>query len=215
MKHDIKVILALTMAATFLGSCTNTESTMSSEATPDTSTEVVATENQSRLQHPMDPDTDMSDERQTNENVSVDNKLGQNLNIVALLQQDQNLTTFVELIRAADLVVTLESPAPYTVFAPTNQAFASLPSGTLEALKAPGNKMELTRLIQAHVLPNRITSAEMQDNMPMKTATGEEVIVKKNGTTLTVGGAKIITADVQASNGVVHVIDKLLVPPKE
>lgn len=215
MKREIKVLIAVATAATTLFSCTNTESTMGSEATSDTSTEVVTTEEQSRPQRPMDADTDMSEERKTGENVSVDNKLGRNQNIVALMQQNQNLSTFVELIRAADMVVTLESPAPYTVFAPVNQAFASLPAGTIEALKDPANKLELTRLLQAHVLPNRITSPEMQDNMPMKTATGDEVIVRKNGNILTVGGAQIITADVQASNGVVHVIDKLLVPPKE
>lgn len=174
----------------------------------------VTDENETAPQAPMDPDTDMSSERIEDTNVSASNKLGSNLNIVALVQQNPNLTTFLDLIRAADLVVTLESPAPYTVFAPTNEAFAALPAGAIEDLKDPANKLELTRILQAHVLPNRIATAEMQDNMPMKTAQGEEVVVTRNGSAITVGGAGIVTPDVRASNGVVHVIDKVLIPPK-
>ncbi|GAA4441795.1 hypothetical protein GCM10023188_40740 [Pontibacter saemangeumensis] len=170
--------------------------------------------NETGAQAPMDPDTDMSSERTADANVSAGNDLGSNLNIVALVQQNPDLSTFLELIRAADLLVTLESPAPYTVFAPTNEAFAALPNGALENLKDPANKLELTRILQAHVLPNRISTEEMQGNMPMKTAQGEELVVMRNGTELTVGGASIITPDVRASNGVVHVIDKVLIPPK-
>ena len=175
----------------------------------------VADKNETAPQAPMDPDTDMSSERATDTNVSANNELGSNLNIVALVQQNPNLSTFLELVRAADLVVTLESPAPYTVFAPTNQAFADLPAGALEDLKDPANKLELTRILQAHVLPNRIVTEEMQDDMPMETAQGEEVVVTRRGSEIKVGGATIITPDVWASNGVVQVVDKVLIPPKE
>lgn len=174
----------------------------------------VADESETAPQAPMDPDTDMSSERMEDTNVSANNELGSNLNIVALVQQNPDLSTFLELVRAADLVVTLESPAPYTVFAPTNQAFADLPAGALENLKDPANKLELTRILQAHILPNRIVTEEMQDNMPMKTAQGEEVVVTRSGSEIKVGGATIITPDVRASNGMVHVIDKVLIPPK-
>lgn len=187
----------------------------------DTGTEITGTAVEAQVaerdpdsQHPMDPDTDMSAERTGNNNVSADNTIGRNMNIVALVQQNPNLSTFLELIRAADLVTILESPAPYTVFAPTNEAFAALPAGTVESLKAPAAKMELTRILQAHVLPNRISSSEMRHNMPMKTAQGDEVIVTRNGTDIKVGGANIITPDVQASNGIVHVVNRVLVPPQ-
>ncbi|WP_460921729.1 fasciclin domain-containing protein [Pontibacter brevis] len=203
------LMLAVVTAACYgcASSDTNTDIT-------GTATEAQVTENESGSQHPMDPDTDMSAEQTGDNNVSADNTIGRNMNIVALVQQNPNLSTFLELIRAADLVTILESPAPYTVFAPTNEAFAALPAGTVEGLKAPAAKMELTRIIQAHVLPNRISSAEMQHNMPMKTAQGEEVIATRNGSVLEVGGARVITPDVQASNGIVHVVDKVLVPPQ-
>lgn len=205
------------MVATLSYGCTNSENAGGTD-TAASDTEVMAkstaTEEENDSQHPMDQDTDMSAEKTEESTVSAQNQLGSEQSILALLQQNESLSTFVELIRAADMVVTLESPAPYTVFAPTNEAFAALPQGTIETLKAPGNKMELTRIIQAHVLPNRITSEEMQHNMPMKTAMGEEVIVKKNDDTIMVGGAKVLLKDVQASNGVVHVVDKLLIPPK-
>lgn len=166
-------------------------------------------------QAPMDPDTDMSAEGKTDVNVSASNEVGRNMNIFALLRDNPEMSTLVELIRAADLVVTLESPAPYTMFAPTNAAFAALPAGTLDALKQPGNKLELTKLLQAHILPNRITANEMKDNMPMKTTQGEELIVQRQGSSIKVGGANVLATDVDASNGVIHVIDKVLVPPKK
>ncbi|GAB3197802.1 hypothetical protein GCM10027293_13130 [Pontibacter aydingkolensis] len=184
---------------------TTTGTTLESEIKEDTSGSKKA----------MDPDTDMTAEDTTDTNVSASNQIGREMNIVALVQQNPNLSTFLELIKAANMIVTLESPAPYTVFAPTNQAFAALPAGTVEAFKQPGNELELRRLIQSHILPNRITSADIRDNMPMKTAQGEEVIARRKGQTFTVGGATVLTADVNASNGVVHIIDKVLVPPKE
>lgn len=162
----------------------------------------------------MDRDTEMSSENPGDNNVSASNPIGRAMNIVALVQQNPNLSTFLELIQAANMVTVLESPAPYTVFAPTNAAFAALPDGTVAALKQEGNELELTRIIQAHVLPNRITSAEMQNNMPLKTAQGEEVIVSRDGQDIRVGGARVVQPDVQASNGVLHVVDKVLIPPQ-
>ncbi|WP_162055609.1 fasciclin domain-containing protein [Pontibacter pamirensis] len=211
MKRTVQQLMIIAAAAVFgygcAGSDTGTDIT-------GTAVEAQITEDESGSQDPMDPDTDMSAERTGNNTVSADNTIGRDMNIVALVQQNPNLSTFLELIRAADLVTILESPAPYTVFAPTNEAFAALPAGTIESLKDPASKLELTRIIQAHVLPNRISSAEMQHNMPMVTAQGDEVIVTKDGAAIEVGGAKVIIPDVQASNGIVHVVDRVLVPPQ-
>ena len=204
----------LTMVAplTLCIGCASSDSSMDYE---NVAMESPATdENESGSQTPMTTGTDMSSGGTSDAGVSADHTLGSNLNIVALVQQNPNLSTFLELIRAADMVVPLESPAAYTVFAPTNEAFAALPAGALESLKAPANKLELTRILQAHVLPNRITTQEMQENTQMKTAQGKELAVTRNGATIEVGGAEIITPDVQASNGVVHVIDSVLLPPK-
>lgn len=213
MKKKIFYLLfAVTAGSLSLFGCAGSDTSID---TTGTVIESEIKEDESGSQAPMDPDTDMSAEKHIDTDVSANNPIGREMNIVALVQQNPNLSTMLELIKAADMVTVLESPAPYTVFAPTNEAFAALPAGTVEALKRPDNKMELRRLLQSHVLPNRITSAEMQDNMPMKTATGEEVVARRNGQELTVGSARVIQADVNASNGVIHVIDKVLVPPKE
>ncbi|MCJ8165850.1 fasciclin domain-containing protein [Pontibacter sp. E15-1] len=145
--------------------------------------------------------------------VSAENELGSNQNIIALVQQNPDLSTFLDLLRAADLVVTLESPASYTVFAPSNKAFAALPEGTLAALKAPSNKMELTRILQAHILPIRLYTASLQQHPAVTTAQGDALKVTHSDSGLMVGGAHVLTPDVKAANGVVHVIDKVLVPP--
>lgn len=211
MKRIAYQSILIAVAAVFCYGCAGSETGADITGT---AVEAQITEDESASQDPMDPDTDMTAEDTGNNTVSADNAIGRNMNIVALVQQNPNLSTFLELIRAADLVTILESPAPYTVFAPTNEAFAALPAGTVESLKAPAAKMELTRIIQAHVLPNRISSAEMQHNMPMVTAQGDEVIVTKEGSVITVGGARVITPDVQASNGIVHVVDRVLLPPQ-
>ncbi|TPE43641.1 fasciclin domain-containing protein [Pontibacter mangrovi] len=147
--------------------------------------------------------------------MSADNPLGRRPSLVALAQQRPELTTFMELLMAADMVTRLESPATYTVFAPTNEAFAALPEGTLEALKQPGSQLELQHILQAHILPKRVTTDEMQNNMRLMTAYGDEVLVTRTGSSLQVGKASVLQADIQASNGILHTIDKVLAPPAE
>mgnify|MGYP005749040061 CR=1 FL=1 len=212
MKKYKRYLLLLIVGPFMLFGCASSDTT-DAEVTAEIESEIK--EDESGSQAPMDPDTDMTPVDTAASRVSADNPIGREMNIVALVQQNPNLSTLLELIKAADMVVVLESPAPYTVFAPTNRAFAALPAGTLDALKRPENKMELKRILQAHVLPNRITTMEMSDNMPMKTAQGDEVVAKRKGQTLTVGGAQILMPDMKASNGVVHVVDKVLVPPKQ
>ncbi|WP_266202790.1 fasciclin domain-containing protein [Pontibacter kalidii] len=221
--RTLKIFAAL-LAASFgtLGcASTDTSATMDSTVSAGGNTvdspveEQAVRDNTSGSQAPMDPDTDMSVEGNPKDVVSADNPIGRRPSIVALAQQTPELSTFLELIKAADMVTILESPAPYTVFAPTNAAFDALPAGTVEVLKQPGNQLELQRIIQSHVLPNRITTDEMQDNMPMMTAYGEEVIATRNGGTLKVGNATVLKSDIQASNGIVHIVDKVLAPPAE
>lgn len=147
--------------------------------------------------------------------VSAENEMGSDLNIVALAQYNQNLSTFFELIRNADLTIMLESPGNYTVFAPTNEAFDALPTGTLEILKDPVNKAELTRIIRAHIIEEKMLAAALKNNTALATAIGENVQVSVNNGVIVVGDARIIKEDIDASNGVVHIIDKVLVPPKQ
>lgn len=134
-------------------------------------------------------------------------------NIVAVAQETPDLSTLVEALTAAELVETLEEPGPYTVFAPTNEAFEAL-GGTLETLLEPANKAELAEILTYHVVPGELTASELSDGQQLETVQGESLEVKINGEEATINGAAVVTPDVEASNGVVHVIDEVLTPPQ-
>ena len=146
-------------------------------------------------------------------------------NIVENAVHSKDHTTLVAAVKAAGLVETLEGPGPFTVFAPTNEAFAKLPKGTVETLLKPENKDKLAAVLTYHVVPGRLTAqdlAGMVDQMggkaTLKTVQGEDLTVERRGKShLTVTDAKgdvadITIADVLQSNGVIHVIDKVLIP---
>jgi len=134
-------------------------------------------------------------------------------NIVAVAQETPELSTLVEAVTAAGLVATLEEPGPYTVFAPTNAAFEAL-GGTLDTLLKPANKAELSEILTYHVVPGELSSAELSDGQKLETVQGGSLEVKISNGEVTVNGAKVATADVEASNGIVHVIDEVLLPPE-
>jgi uncharacterized surface protein with fasciclin (FAS1) repeats len=146
-------------------------------------------------------------------------------NIVENAVNSKDHTTLVAAVKAAGLVDTLESPGPFTVFAPTNEAFARLPKGTVATLLKPENKDKLTAVLTYHVVAGRLTAqdlASMVDHMggkaTLKTVQGEDLTVERRGKShLTVtdakgGVAEITIADVLQSNGVIHVIDNVLIP---
>lgn len=133
-------------------------------------------------------------------------------NIVEVAAETPELSTLVDAVTAAELVETLEEPGPYTVFAPTNEAFEAL-GGTLETLLEPANKAELAEILTYHVVPGELTASELSDGQMLETVQGESLEVKINGEEVTVNGAAVVTPDVEASNGVVHVIDEVLTPP--
>jgi uncharacterized surface protein with fasciclin (FAS1) repeats len=134
-------------------------------------------------------------------------------NIIAVAQETPDLSTLVEAVSAAGLVETLEEPGPYTVFAPTNRAFEAL-GGTLDTLLEPKNKAELAEVLTYHVVPGKLTSSELRDGQMLKTVQGGTLEVQIADGEVTVNGAKVMTPDVEASNGVVHVIDEVLIPPQ-
>jgi len=146
-------------------------------------------------------------------------------NIIQNAINSKDHTTLVAAVKAAGLVATLESKGPFTVFAPTNAAFAKLPAGTVENLVKPENKDTLTKILTYHVVPGRLTAPVLikmvRDGGGMaklKTVEGAELVVKQAGPgKLTVTDAKgdvsmITIADVLQSNGVIHVIDTVLLP---
>lgn len=122
--------------------------------------------------------------------------------------------TLASALQAADLVDTLKGDGPFTVFAPTDEAFAKLPDGTLENLLKPENKDQLVAILTYHVVPGKVGSADVVKLDEAKTVNGKMVDIKVKGDTAMVSGAKVTKADITASNGVIHVIDTVILPPK-
>jgi uncharacterized surface protein with fasciclin (FAS1) repeats len=148
-----------------------------------------------------------------------------NKNIVENAVNSADHTTLVAAVKAAGLVDTLMSPGPFTVFAPTNAAFAKLPAGTVDTLLKPENKGTLTKVLTYHVVPGRMTAVNLmkavkegEGEAKLKTVSGDWLVVKQAGPgKLTVTDAKgdtamVTIADVMQSNGVIHVITKVVMP---
>jgi uncharacterized surface protein with fasciclin (FAS1) repeats len=123
-----------------------------------------------------------------------------------------NFTTLAAALTAAGLVDTLKGAGPFTVFAPTDAAFAALPAGTVEDLLKPENKDKLVAILTYHVLPGKVMSTDLSEGLKAKTVNGAEVTITLDGGAK-VNGAVISTADIAASNGVIHVIDSVILPP--
>jgi uncharacterized surface protein with fasciclin (FAS1) repeats len=120
------------------------------------------------------------------------------------------LSTLTRLLKEADLTDTLQGAGPYTVFAPTDAAFKAVPAATMEALAK--DKARLRAVLTYHVVPGTLTSVELK-NGPIKTVQGANLALYRSGTFLTVEEALVTTADVRASNGVIQLVDKVLIPP--
>ena len=120
--------------------------------------------------------------------------------------------TLAAALEAAGLVDTLKGEGPFTVFAPTDEAFAKLPKGTVETLLKPENKEKLKGILTYHVAGAKAMSTDLKDGQMVKTVNGKEVKVKISGEDVTVGKAKVVKADVAAKNGFIHVIDAVLLP---
>lgn len=123
-----------------------------------------------------------------------------------------SFTTLVAAVQAAGLVDTLKGEGPFTVFAPTDDAFAALPAGTVEDLLKPENKDKLTAVLTYHVVPGKVMSGDLSDGMKAATVQGAEVTIMTEGG-VKVDAANVTTADIEASNGVIHVIDAVILPP--
>ena len=124
-----------------------------------------------------------------------------------------SFTTLVAAVAAAGLVETLKGTGPFTVFAPTDDAFAKLPEGTVENLLKPENKDTLVSILTYHVVPGKVMSADIVGKaLHVTTVQGADVAVDATHG-VTVGGATVVTADIEATNGVIHVIDAVIMPP--
>lgn len=132
--------------------------------------------------------------------------------IVDVAAANGSFTTLVAAVKAAGLAETLSSEGPYTVFAPTDDAFAALPAGTLDKLLLPENKEVLAQILSYHVVSGEVPSSDVKTGM-VATVEGSDLDVVANESGVTVNGAKVVQPDVVASNGVIHVVDSVLLPP--
>lgn len=130
--------------------------------------------------------------------------------IVDIAAGNSSFSTLVAAVTAAGLVDTLKGEGPFTVFAPTDEAFAALPAGTVEALLA--DIPALTAILTYHVVPGKVMSGDLSDGMMAATVNGAEVTIGVSADGVTVNGAKVTTADIEATNGVIHVIDTVILP---
>jgi uncharacterized surface protein with fasciclin (FAS1) repeats len=124
-----------------------------------------------------------------------------------------SFTTLAKALTAADLVATLKGAGPFTVFAPTDEAFAKLPPGTLDNLLKPENKAMLKRVLTYHVVPGKVLAADVVKVDSAKAVSGDSLPIKVTGSTVTVDKARVVKTDIATSNGVIHVIDTVLLPP--
>jgi uncharacterized surface protein with fasciclin (FAS1) repeats len=120
-----------------------------------------------------------------------------------------SFTTLVAALQAAGLVDTLKGEGPFTVFAPTDEAFAALPEGTIATLLLPENKDKLISILTYHVVAGKVMSSNLSNNMMAATVEGGQIKIMTEGG-VTVNGANVITADIEASNGVIHIIDSVI-----
>ena len=123
--------------------------------------------------------------------------------------------TLATALKAAGLVETLKGPGPFTVFAPTDDAFAKLPKGTLDDLLKPENKEKLVAILTYHVVPGKVMAADVVKMKKAKTVEGSEITIKTKGNKVMVDKANVTKTDIVASNGVIHVIDAVMMPPKK
>lgn len=121
--------------------------------------------------------------------------------------------TLVAAVQAADLAATLKGKGPFTVFAPTDEAFRKLPEGTLDSLLKPENKEKLRGILLYHVVPGKVTAKRVTKMSSAKTVGGKELQIAVKGGSVMINTAKVEKADIETSNGVIHVIDTVLLPP--
>lgn len=136
---------------------------------------------------------------------------GHSMDIVDTAAGAGSFNTLVAAVEAAGLVETLKGEGPFTVFAPTDEAFAALPAGTVEDLLKPENKDQLTAILTYHVVPGKVMSTDLSNNMMATTVQGGDVTIMTEGGVM-VNGANVVQADIEASNGVIHVIDAVILP---
>lgn len=149
-----------------------------------------------------------SQESESTETASTDENMSKT--IVDIASENGNFKTLTTALTEAGLVETLSGDGPFTVFAPTDEAFAKLPAGTVESLLK--DKEKLTSILTYHVVPGKVMAADVVKLTSATTVQGQDVTVKVEGDSVMINDAKVVTTDIEASNGVIHVIDTVILP---
>lgn len=134
------------------------------------------------------------------------------MNIVETAINHGSFKTLVAAVTAAELGETLSGKGPFTVFAPLDEAFASLPAGTVESLIEPANKAKLQGILTYHVVAGKVMSTDLSDGMKAKTVNGAEITIHLKDGKVLVNDAEVVVANVETDNGVIHVINKVILP---
>ncbi len=146
----------------------------------------------------------------TSTTLAADEAKAEKPTVVAIAAGNKDFSTLVAAVKAAGLVDTLNGDGPFTIFAPTNDAFAKLPKGTVEDLLKPENKDKLVAILTYHVVPGKVMAADVKAGK-VKTVQGGELVIATEGG-VTVNGAKVVKTDIVGKNGVIHVIDTVVLP---
>ncbi len=219
-KKSIFLILAvLIMAGVVFAGCA-TQSPAPVTPTPTVTTEITAaptttetTAAPTTIATTVAPPTTVKTPTTTITTVATANQTGKK-NIIETAQADGRFTTLVTALKAAQLDGNLSGPGPFTVFAPTDTAFKKLPDGTMDSLLKDPNKYYLKKMLLYHVVNKQLKAADVMRLGSIETLQGQDLLIDvSNGVIFVNGGTKIITADIVCSNGVIHVVDKVLTPP--
>ncbi len=202
-KNLFSFLMAASASALIFASCTDSDKTSTTEVST------------------MDTTTTMADQPKMDDKMSEEKGVmvgGANMvmskNIVENAVNSADHTTLVAAVKAAGLAETLSGAGPFTVFAPTNEAFAKLPAGAVDNLLKPEMKADLTKVLTYHVVPGMLKAADLKDGQKLKTVQGQELTVSIKDGKVMVNGANVTIADAVSSNGVTHIIDAVLMPKK-
>jgi uncharacterized surface protein with fasciclin (FAS1) repeats len=191
MQRNIKIVSVALLAALTLSACSSNDK-------------------DENLDTPIDA-VEQTDSNMGSDNSNTDGSdMAMAATVVDLALGNENLTTLVAALQAAGLVETLQGAGPFTVFAPNNEAFAALPAGVLEALLLPENKDTLVKILTYHVLPGNVKAADVRDGDVASVQGGTVKLGTMNG--VTVNNANVVNPDNSSNNGVVHIIDAVILP---
>ncbi len=211
---------ALVLAAGFMYSCASSNESMETTAMDETTTmsqtETMAGDDATTMETEVSTDVTTTDtDMRTSTEMGATAETS-SMTILDAANTRSDISTFMELVQAANISSAFQQDSEFTIFAPTNEAFEKLPAGQLEYLKKPENRNELIQVLQAHIIANKVTTAQMQANQRIQISDNDYIEIGTLGTgatpaDFTIGGASIVEPNIEASNGVIHVVDRVLV----